>query len=262
MKYAIVDDQKREALPGLQGTCQQCDALMIPKCGRFRMAHWAHSAGNLEHHKEPETEWHRSWKDCFPVACQEVRHQASNGERHIADVKTNHGLVIEFQNSPICEQERRSREEFYRSMYWVVNGQNLKRGRPQFLKALQLGRVERGSPLSLAVPVENCMLLKKWTDSGVLVFFDFGEVEDAGDVLPFGAPVLWASRPRSVKGMAVLTPVYRKAFVEAVINGEPLKGFDFSKVFARARRLSVPRIIPPQLHPWSGMRFRRSWRRR
>src|SRR5262245_37845982 len=127
MKYAIVDGQRREAMPGLLGTCRRCDAPVKPKCGRFRVWHWAHPPGSVDHQWEPETEWHRKWKGCFAVECQEIVHQASNGEIHIADVKTGYGLVIEFQHSPIREEERRLREEFYERMFWLVNGQRLKR---------------------------------------------------------------------------------------------------------------------------------------
>lgn len=90
------------------------------------MAHWAHPQGSVDHWWEPETEWHRKWKERFPDDWQEVVHCSSTGERHIADVKTEHGLAIEFQHSDISEQERRSREEFYGRLYWVVNGLRLK----------------------------------------------------------------------------------------------------------------------------------------
>jgi hypothetical protein len=50
---------------------------------------------------ENETEWHRAWKDQFPPEWQEIVHLAGDGERHIADVKTGDGWVIEFQHSYI-----------------------------------------------------------------------------------------------------------------------------------------------------------------
>lgn len=195
MKYAIVDGQKREALRSLVGTCRQCGAVLTPKCGKIRVEHWAHSPGIVDHRWEPETEWHRAWKNCFPVECQEVDHLASDGVRHVADVKTAHGRVIEFQHSPISEEERRSREEFYRPMCWVVNGQRLKLDRQRFFASLRLEGVVTVNPLTLVVPVKGCAPLQKWADSRVLVFFDFGEIEDAGDLFRGGAPALWALRP-------------------------------------------------------------------
>jgi len=60
-----------------------------------------------------ETTWHRDWKAMFPVEWQEVVHHAPNGERHIADVRTEHGFVLEFQHSPLEPVERQARESFY-----------------------------------------------------------------------------------------------------------------------------------------------------
>jgi hypothetical protein len=65
---------------------------------------------------EPEAEWHWAWKNEFPVDWQEVIHLASNGEKHVADVKTQVGTVIEFQHSFLKPEERISREVFYRKM--------------------------------------------------------------------------------------------------------------------------------------------------
>lgn len=251
VKYAIVDEQRREALRGLRGTCPICDALLTPKCGRFRVAHWAHSPGITDHRWEPETEWHRTWKGCFPRECQEVVHQASDGKRHIADVKTARGQVIEFQHSPISEEERCSREKYYRPMLWVVNGQRLKGERSQFSETLRSGTIASANPLMVVVPVENCMLLRKWADSRVLVLFDFGETDHVGDVLRFGAPVLWASDPRKAAGKVLLTPVYRSAFIEAMTKGEPLKGMNFSKVFGQPLRRPAPQIIVARPAPWN-----------
>ena len=281
MKYANIDGQRREALPGLRGTCPICDAVLTPRCGRFRVAHWAHPPGIVDHRWEPETDWHRNWKGFFPPECQEVVHQAGDGKRHIADVKTAHGRVIEFQNSPIAEEERCSREEFYRPMCWIVNGQRLKDDRSQFFASLRLGKIVNASPLTVFVPIESCMLLRKWADSRVLVFFDFGESEDAGDVFRFGAPVLWASDPRRPNGKAVLTPIYRSVFLEAMSKGEPLKGMDFSKFFGQPPRRPVTQVIVSPPYPWkprprkykryasrkgrawsgSGMGARRRWKR-
>jgi competence protein CoiA len=218
VKYAMVDGQRREAAHGLLGTCRVCNATMTPKCGRIRVAHWAHPQGLYDHSWEPETPWHRNWKGCFPEAWQESVHRASNGELHIADVKTQHGQVIEFQHSAIREEERISREAIYLPMCWMVDGLRLKWDQSQFLETLRCRDAVRIGA-RFALPVDKCTLLRKWADSRVLVFFDFGE------------SILWASLPeRKPKGFAILTPVYRKSFLEAMIKGEPLKGIAF-KVF-------------------------------
>jgi hypothetical protein len=224
MKYAMVDGQRREAAPGLLGTCRVCNAVMTPKCGRFRVWHWAHPPGVPNHRWEPETEWHQKWKGCFPEDWQECDHRASDGELHVADVKTEHGQVIEFQHSPISEEERRSREGIYGPMCWVVDRLRLKWDGRQFSEALQCREVLSAEPLILVVPVDGCTLLRKWADSRVRVFFDFG------------GPILWASLPKRPKGFAVVMPVPRAQFLEAMIKGQSIKGI--------ALRLSVPLVIP------------------
>jgi competence protein CoiA len=73
---------------------------MVAKCGEVRAPHWAHrSRRECDHWWEPETEWHRAWKNAFPEEWQEIVHWAEDGEKHIADVKTGRGWVIEFQHS-------------------------------------------------------------------------------------------------------------------------------------------------------------------
>lgn len=270
MKYALVDGQPRAALPGFRGECAICSEPVIPKSGTIRVAHWAHLSGDgVDHRWERETPWHRDWKECFPGEWHEVIHQASDGKRHIADVKTEHGRVIEFQNSPISEDERRSREEFYRPMWWVVNGRRLTRDRPRFFEMLRRGAIRGVKPLALSVHVDSCMLLQKWADSRVSVFFDFGENEEPSDMFHFGAPVLWASRLRRTNGTAALIPVYRENFVKAAISGTPIKGIDYSEAFER--ELSILLVLPRPPYskprprwgkpypPWT-YRRRRQWR--
>ena len=40
-----------------------------------------------------------SWKNQFPTEWQEIIQRGNTGEKHIADVKTKDGWVIEFQHS-------------------------------------------------------------------------------------------------------------------------------------------------------------------
>src|SRR5262245_14000390 len=84
-------------------------------------------------------------------------HVAENGERHVADVKTPHGQVLEFENSPISEEERSSREAIYRPMCWAVNGLRLKNDRQKFFEALRLRQMVQGNPLIVAVPTAGCL---------------------------------------------------------------------------------------------------------
>lgn len=177
MKFALVDGHRQEAQPKLVGNCQTCGSPMVAKCGeqRLRVWHWAHKAGrSCDPWWEKETEWHRAWKNRFPVEWQEVIHQADSGEKHIADIKTEQGRVIEFQHSPIKSYERRSREDFYQKMVWVVDGTRRKNDPKQFVNAWNSGLlVARNAPIRM-VMTEKCVLLREWADSRVPVFFDFG----------------------------------------------------------------------------------------
>jgi len=124
MKFADVDGQRVEASPGALGVCRGCGAQAIAKCGEQVMWHWAHKPRtHCDPWWEAETEWHRRWKDRFLPAWQEaILLDEETGERHIADVWTAAGLVIEFQRSSIHPDEVKAREAFYRRMIWIVDG--------------------------------------------------------------------------------------------------------------------------------------------
>ncbi|TIT58592.1 MAG: hypothetical protein E5W90_36395, partial [Mesorhizobium sp.] len=94
MQLALVDGERREAQRGLRGVCPGCGEPVMPKCGAVKVEHWAHNGNKrCDPWHEPETPWHRAWKRNFPVEHQEVIAHDDGGERHIADVKTAHGLV-------------------------------------------------------------------------------------------------------------------------------------------------------------------------
>jgi competence protein CoiA len=126
MKFANVAGERVAAFPEAGGTCCFCNARMIAKCGDKLAWHWAHMPRpKCDPWWENETDWHRAWKNHFPQEWQEVvQVDAETGERHIADVKTRCGVVIEFQNSPMTKRELDSREQFYKSVLWVVNASN------------------------------------------------------------------------------------------------------------------------------------------
>lgn len=121
MQWAIVDGERFEANPILKGIgakCPCCDSEVRPKCGSIVEWHWAHKERDCDPWSEPESEWHREWKDCFPSTWQEVI--VGN---HRADIKTS-GLVIELQNSLISPKTIQERESFYGNMIWIVNAQD------------------------------------------------------------------------------------------------------------------------------------------
>lgn len=124
MKYADVDGQRVEASPKARGICRACGQTVIAKCGRFVLWHWAHRSLNAcDRWAEPETPWHRAWKNQFPEAWQEVAvFDAELTDCHIADVKTEMGLVLEFQRSTIHPDQVEARERFHQRMVWVIDG--------------------------------------------------------------------------------------------------------------------------------------------
>ena len=118
MRFALVNNERSEAIPKLKGECAGCGQPVIAKCGKKRIWHWAHDAKKAcDKWWETETDWHRGWKDKFPREWQEIiHHDEKSGEKHIADVRTEHGFVIEFQHSHLSPQERHARESFYKNM--------------------------------------------------------------------------------------------------------------------------------------------------
>lgn len=128
MQYSIVDGQRTEARPQLHGLCICCNKPTYSACGKLITWHWRHqNKKDCDDWWETETEWHREWKSRFPATWREViQFDKLDQEKHIADVKTDSGVVLEFQNSPITVDELKSREYFYDKMIWVVNGVGFK----------------------------------------------------------------------------------------------------------------------------------------
>ncbi|MEN5235052.1 competence protein CoiA [Sphingobacterium faecium] len=128
MQYANVNGIKSSPSPKLKGKCYCCGSEVIAKCGSFKIWHWTHKdLKSCDPWWENETEWHRQWKNSFPKENQEIVHfDQKTREKHIADVKTNNGVVIEFQNSPMSIEELESRESFYGNMIWIINGSKFK----------------------------------------------------------------------------------------------------------------------------------------
>jgi hypothetical protein len=206
MKYALANEQRLEAQPGLSGKCPSCEAPMVAKCGEVKIWHWAHQGKRVcDHWWENETEWHRAWKSQFPDDWQEIVHRAEDGEKHIADVKTDLDWVIEFQYSHIKPDERRSRDSFYPKLAWVVNGDRRTRYKKQFMTALdEMGPVHL-QPLVHQVYLDLCVPLRDWAGSHVPVFFDFQE-----------EPVLWCLLPNHAGMWVYVAALHRSDFIKLV----------------------------------------------
>ena len=185
---------------------------MVAKCGRIKMWHWAHMPRtSCDPWWGGETEWHRQWKSAFPEEWREVVHfDEQTGEKHIADVKTPSGLVIEFQHSPLDYEEMVSREAFYQNMIWVVDGD---RGTmdPQYFRMGLQSEPWDFCPVVHAVEWwGRSRLLDRWNDATAPVYFDFGQHG------------LWHLRHFSSDLNAwFFSPLATEWLVEACAQGEP-----------------------------------------
>jgi competence protein CoiA len=211
VKFALVDDKREEAVKGAKGVCPLCASEVIAKCGEKKIHHWAHkSKTSCDTWWENETEWHRSWKNKFPVEWQEVIRRDSSGEKHIADIETQTEWVIEFQHSYLKPDERRSRNAFYKKLAWVVDGTRRKTDIPQFQNTLDQSAVLWKEPLILRGPFpEECRLLKEWcSESNALVFFDFQKAKAEKQTK------LWFRFPKMTTNIVYLALFSREDFVK------------------------------------------------
>ena len=177
MKFSLVNGQRQEAKPKMAGLCPACGCQMIARCGRVRVHHWAHkNQGQCDPWWERESEWHRTWKDQFPSEWQEYIQHDNTGKKHIADVKTKAGWVIEFQHSVLDLNERCSRENFYQKLIWVVDGTKRKGDIEPFKNGVIYGQSpDPLSPNKYRTFFPKGNLLKNWSECSGHVFFDFGE---------------------------------------------------------------------------------------
>jgi competence protein CoiA len=188
MKYALQLNERIEATPKASAICPCCGTDVVAKCGTRKIWHWAHKTKQTcDHWWENETQWHRDWKNRFPKEWQEVVHKAENGEKHIADVKTPDGLVIEFQHSYIRPEECEAREKFYGNMIWIVDGRRAKNDLKR-LNKIHMYSVrtpwyywkEGKSYIFNDIDTEE-HLPKAWLSSSVKVYFDWGFIDRPGD---------------------------------------------------------------------------------
>lgn len=209
MKYALINGEGTEATKGAIGSCPSCGAEVIAMCGDLKIHHWSHKGRrNCDPWWENETEWHRSWKGYFAKEWQEVVHFDEGGEKHIADVKTKNGWVMEFQHSFLQKIERRSRIEFYKKMVWVVDGVRRKNDKNQFMTLIkECKQIRSGLPVFRLDFPDECRLVKEWHGNS-LVFFDFRETQSLEET------ELWFLFPKTHSSCAYLLPFSRARFIE------------------------------------------------
>ena len=221
MHFALIDNEKVEAQPGLKGLCPGCLQPVIPKCGTKKVHHWAHSSNVMcDSWWEPETEWHRSWKNNYPVDYQEIfMLDEQTGEKHIADVRTGHGFVIEFQHSHIDPQERSSREKFYKNMVWVVDGARFKRDYPRFLKGKEENFISSKTKGFFFTHFPDWCFPSNWIDSKVPVVFDFGIDISSSEPQDTIREFLWCLLPKRFRGVpSVVGAITRRDFITKTLT--------------------------------------------
>lgn len=238
MHFALIGNNRIEAQPQLNGLCFCCSKPVIAKCGTRKIWHWAHkSKTDCDNWWEPETEWHRNWKNNYPADWQEISlFDKKTNEKHIADVLTVHSLVVEFQHSNINPQERISREQFYKNMVWIVDGTRLKRDYPRFLKEWKTDSIsevretEKTGIYEVLFP-EYCFP-EAWLNSSVPVIFDFrGDgLLDNAEGLRNNLYCLFPQVGRNAR----VAEISRKAFINTTTNGEwTLKVQEFINEFRK-----------------------------
>jgi len=145
MHFAVDDLGNRiSPFPKGKGWCPLCGSQLLAKCGEINIWHWQHFGERVcDDWFEKETKWHLEWKEKFAPECREVIIE-DDAEKHIADVKTPSGTIIEFQNSSISSTTIKMRENFYGDMIWVVNAIHFKeRLRTRSIVSKRLREIEQ-----------------------------------------------------------------------------------------------------------------------
>lgn len=261
MHFALVDKQRTSPSPGMTGFCPVCGGAMIAKCGTQRVSHWAHRGKRVcDSWWERETPWHRNWKNNYPDHWQEVVLHDASGEKHIADVRTEHGVTIEFQHSHLRPEERVARENFYGNMIWVVDGARLSRDLPRFTEGIaSFGATAKTGRFT--VPFADEVFPKSWLNSRVPVVFDFQNADNGSHPTPV-VQALWCLLPGRVLGQAVVLAVSREAFLSrSQSTPQPIQSRAILEDIARELAKRQRRVQAANLHAELTMRQRQGWRR-
>ncbi len=116
MLYAYLNGEKIVATrKQRRASCGICEGEVIAKCGEHAAWHWAHKTKDCDPWSEPETAWHKKWKELFLPDWREVRIGS-----HRCDIRTPR-YVIELQHSYLPSSEVSVREEYYGKMLWIFD---------------------------------------------------------------------------------------------------------------------------------------------
>lgn len=121
MLYAI-DQNDDKVLPIKSGEhrCPVCLSKVVAKIGSINAPHWSHLVKSDCPSSKAETEWHLTWKSLFFSSKVEIRKG-----KHVADVLLDGDTAIEFQHSSISVGDIESRNNNYKRIIWVVNGDTI-----------------------------------------------------------------------------------------------------------------------------------------
>lgn len=202
MNYALVDGKISRPLKGLKGICPHCNRNVSAKCGTIKVHHWAHEKNFVcDPWMDISTQWHKDWQNEFPQEWRERSHTDENGERHIADIKTNSGWVIEFQHSPIEKEEIIARNKFYKNIIWVFDGsrrnKDFKHFKEDLNKSLTLGRYNR-------LESYRSKILHEWVAYDKPVIYDFFYEDNQH---------LWLILPPNNQSFIYFTEIPKRGFV-------------------------------------------------
>ena len=138
-----------------------------------------------------ETEWHREWKSHFERIECDMGIDSVTGEHNRADAVVGHDFVIEFQHSPISDEEQKNRERFYSEkggMVWIVDA-NKKRPLKRLDEAIQTCgfasiKEQPFNGMYYVAHSPNGVFPKEWLARPVGVIFDYGKGHDLIYLLP------------------------------------------------------------------------------
>jgi len=175
VRYAYVGSERVEPTKGQRAICACCGGEVVAKCGQFKTHHWAHKTlETCDPWWENESDWHRDWKSYFPPERQEFVFRAQvTGERHIADVYSEKGVVLKFQSYSIAQDEVEARERFYGQMIWVVNGCKNPFDKTYF--NMSIHHAHTSDPMLRKIDwIGRGKIFAKWTLAKKHVYLDFG----------------------------------------------------------------------------------------
>ena len=175
---------------------EHCDnpAMELVLGRGLRIPHFRHKRRGQCTCSDGETEWHREWKSHFDRIERDMGIDSITGEHNRADVVVEGDFVIEFQHSPISDEEQKNRERFYSGkggMVWIVDA-NKKRPLKRLDEAIQARGFApiKEQPFNgeyFIVHFPNEIFPREWFARPVGVIFDYGQDHDLIYLLPVHA---------------------------------------------------------------------------